>query len=348
MKIPDLHPTGAPSPDGSAVLLQTDSGKTAHFTLMGKDRKVAQDIGTIARSNGAQVGFNTVNDKYAAFTYQLTDGTDGRNAQDAWQLYLFDRTTQKLTVVADAPKDAGGQPLRGGWVTPVLTDKYLYWIQAAATGLPWGGSEIQQYNLATGTTRTLYQGLAEALVPFGNDLLFTAVPANADKSVQDVPVAMLAVNQDTGTMVAAPSGITAATDGAFSFATSDGTLVWNTRDGGINGWRADWGHSVVLVPGLDATNSGNWTRPTDMRISGAGTPSIYKQFLVWFADGTYIMDLKTGSFTTLTTRPGGVNSSGSMVSLEEYASDTKPNFGDPISMNQTMIDLAKIPAFPSC
>ena len=354
--VPDGHPTDVPLPDGTAVLLQTDSNKVAHFVLVGAGHRVVENIGTADASHDGQVGFTAAAGQYVAFVYHLSNGADGQNAQNVWRLYLFNRTTGKLAVVGEYQKDASGQPVQGGWPQPVMTDQYLYWVQAADTGLPWGGSEIVQYNIARATSRIVYRGLAQALAPFGNELVFTGVPADADRSATDVPWSVLAVDQDSGSSVPAPTGISAAADGAFTMAASDGTIVWNTHDGGINGWRADWGHSVVLVPGLSSNNDANWKRPASMRISGAGEVSIYNQFLAWSADGQYLMDLKTGSFTSLSTRTGdsspsgagGLATAGSMLSLEEFTADTRPAVGDPIDFNQTVIDLARLADLPQC
>src|SRR5699024_9861441 len=109
--VPDLHPTQVPTPDGTAVLLQTASNGVAHFDLVGADHKIIKTIGTATDAHHGEIGFSAAYGQYVAFVYQLSDGADGQNAQNVWLLYLFDRAGGKLTVVAKNPVGASDQPL---------------------------------------------------------------------------------------------------------------------------------------------------------------------------------------------------------------------------------------------
>jgi len=324
------------------VLQEVNHGDRAHFALVGRNQRVVEDIGTVPHPKGAQFTFPSITDRYVAFVYELTDGSDGRNAQDVWQLYLFDRMRHRLTRVASYPRDEHGQPLQSGWVDPILTDRYLYWLQGAQTGLPWGGSEVEQYDLATGKTRTLYRGLATALGVVGRRVIYVAVKPHASRKSTDPPMVVAAADQVTGRPVTAPPGITAAADGANYFRSSGGTLIWDTSDGALRGWNAQWGRSITLMPGNSSSQTGK------LHISGAGYPRIHGRFVAVDERQEDVLDLKTNSFVEVTTHAGGGDLSGSRLAIEQYASAKKPAFGGPYYTDQTVLDLAKLPDLPRC
>ena len=67
------HFAGAPTPDGTAVLDETDSGGRAHLALVGTDGRGVEDIGTIDHPTGAQYTYTAVNARWVAFAYVLTN-----------------------------------------------------------------------------------------------------------------------------------------------------------------------------------------------------------------------------------------------------------------------------------
>ncbi|CAN5371085.1 hypothetical protein BH10ACT8_BH10ACT8_15130 [soil metagenome] len=336
----DTEATGAPTPDGSGVLHQTNVGGTAEIALVGTNQRVLQPVATLPRSDGAQFSYTAVTSHYVAFIYALTNG---QAAQSRWDLYLFNRSTGRLSLITHNPRTAAGAALPSDWVRPILTDRYLYWLQGAQTGLPWGGSELQQYDLGTGRIRTLYRGLVSAMVVVGPTVLYTAVPAHADLKLSDPPMAMAAVAADTGEAVRAPAGITAAADGAFTIVESEGTLVWNTSAGTLRAWRAEWGKSITIVPTADG-----WPLALKLGMSGPAYPRIYHQFVVWEPGDTWVLDLKTNSFVILSENGGGEELSGSLLAIEHYSSAVKPTFGGTHVFDQAVLDLASMPDLPAC
>ena len=334
----DTEATGAPDPIGQAVVHQANDARGAHLALVGTDQQVVQSIGTLPHSNGSQFSYTAVSDRYIAFIYALTNGQE---AQSLWDLYLFNRATGRLMLVTHSPRDAHGMPLQSGWVEPLLSDTYLYWLQAAQTGLPWGGSELEQYNLRTGHIRTLYRGLVEAEVLVGTSVIYTAVAPRANRAAPEPPMIMAAVDQNSGKPVPVPPGITAAKDGAFSIRYSDGTMIWNTTDAALRAWRQEWGHSITLVPAL------GWPLGQKLGLSGPGYPRIYRQFVVWEPGNVYVLDLKTNSFTRLSSHAGGEELSGSRLSIEQYTSAVKPTVGTYV-FDQAVIDLATLPDLDAC
>jgi hypothetical protein len=338
--LPDSQATGAPAPDTAAVLHQANSAGTARFALVGVGQHVIQSIGSLARPAGAQFAYTAVTSRYVAFVYSLTNG---QQAQNNWDLYLFDRSSKHLTRVARNPHDASGAPLPGGWVQPVLTDRYLYWIQAAKTTLPWGGSDIKQYELATGRIKTVYHGLANAIVVADSKLLFTAVVPDASTKLEAPPMGVSAVDQVSGRPVGVPAGITAGSDGAFTIEYSAGTLIWNTSKGAIRGWNQQWGRSITLVPALD-----DWPLGQQLGLSGPAYPRIYHQYVIWQPGKTYVLDLKTNSFTALSRAPGGEELSGSHLAIEQYSSTAEPARVGTYAFDQTVLDLALLPDLGLC
>jgi hypothetical protein len=345
--------TLAPSPDAAVVLHEANSDTAAHFTMMGADQRVVEELGTVPRPAGSLGGasFTAVDADHVAIAY-LRDG--GEHAADDWDLYLADRHRHTFTRIAGNPSDAAGKPLSGGWVHPVLTPKYLYWIQAAPdpAGYTAGhvGSALEQYSFATGRTRTLYSGLVESLVAYGNQILFTAVPAGSPQAPVPAsghrPEIVRAIDQDSGVEAAPPVGITAGADGA-DFMVSEGDLVvWNTSDGGVRGWRPAWRRSVDLVPPFS-----HWAEAA-RSVPAMGYPSMPRlsgPYLVWNSGLTYVMDLRTNAFTQLTTHHGAQDVSGGALAFWEYTQDSRPAAPETgIQYSQYVVDIAALPGLPAC
>lgn len=343
-----IHSTQAPTPEGTGVLIQRDAETTVHVLIVGRNQEVVEDLGTVPRPKGelSQLTFDAIDADHVVFAYSLTNG---EAASWRWQLYSWDRHAHKLTLVTANPVDGHGNPLHGGWVHPVLTRKYLYWIQAApdTTG-GWGGSELMQYTFATGRTRRLYRGLTEALVPYGDLVLYTALTPGTkppgETPGQGVPEVVQAVRQDDGTPAPAPQGISLGTDGADTMV-SDGDLVaWSAASGAINAWRPEWGRTIVLVPGFS-----QWPLAQKLGMSDPTMLRLYGHFLVFNPSVVYVLDLTTNSFTPLTSRPSGEDVSGSWLQLSEFT--TKDSYNKETleeQSNQHLLNLAELPDLPGC
>lgn len=343
-----VHSTQAPTPDGSGVLIQRDEESDVHVLIVGKDQQVVDDLGTIPRPSGqlSQLTFDVIDADHVAFVYSLTNG---EAAAWKWQLYLWDRHTHRLTQIASNPTDGHGDALHSGWVHPVLTDKYLYWIQAApdTTG-GWGGSDLMQYTFATGQTRRLYRGLAEALVAYRGLVLFTALAPGAKPPAQTpgqgIPEVVEAVRQGDGTPVSAPKGIDAGKAGADVMETDGDIIVWDGYDGALHAWRPEWGRSVVLVPSF-----ANWPLGQKLGLSNPTMPRLYGHFVVFSPSGVYVLDLRTNSFAPLTVNPAGEDMSGSWLQLSEFT--TKDSYNKQTleeQSNQYLLNLATLPDLPGC
>jgi hypothetical protein len=317
------------------------------MSIRGKDARIVEDLGTIPRPAGqiSQITFDAIDRDHVAFVFSLTNG---EAASNRWRLYVWDRNAHRMALVASNPIDSQGHALLGGWVHPVLTARYLYWIQAAPDSTGWGGSALMQYAFATGHTRTLYRGLAEALVPYGRVVLFTAlIPGSKPPAVdtgQGPPATVYAIEQDSGQRVPAPAGITAGHDGADFMQTDGDLIVWNANDNALHAWRPEWGHSVVLVPDFSS-----WPLARKLGMADPQMPRLYGHFVVFSSGSVWILDLKTNSIARLTDVTVGEDMSGSELQLQEYSSShSYDRATGRIQTDEYLIDLAKVPDLPGC
>jgi hypothetical protein len=344
--VADAHPSGPPAPQGTGVLFQSDQGTTSHIGFVGRDHRVVENIGTVANpQHEGQLGFSSVTDSYAAFVYHPVNGDA---ASWRWQLYLWDRTARTLQLVARNPVDKSGNPLHSGFVQPVLTSDYLYWIQAASDTTGWGGSALMQYGLATHRTRMLYRGLTESFVPYGSTVLFTGIVAHPPKrtpaDTNGPPERMYAVEQATGRPVPAPPGITAAADHPNTMVTNGDLVVWAT-DLVIRAWRPGWGKSITLVP-----SGSEWPEGAKLGISGPVYPRLYKHFLVWNSGATFVLDLLTDTFAQLdpADHAGGEDLSGSILALQPSTNVSSNTAAPTHAFDQYLINLVGLPGLPRC
>jgi hypothetical protein len=238
----------------------------------------------------------------------------------------------------------------GGWVRPILTSTHLYWIQASRDpkhrfGSTGFGSSLMSYDFATGTVRALYTGLTEALVAYGDLVLFTGVPPGSKPASTGAGPAqrVLAVRQSSGRLVPAPSGLTAAADGASVMTTNGDLVVWDTTNGGARGWRPAWGRSVDLLPDVMSAWPGF---PADR--SAVDQPHLSGDLLVWSATQTYVLDLRTDTLTRLTTKHGGQDVAGSNLELWEYVHDVAPPPGQALEISSYVVDLSHLAPLPGC
>lgn len=344
----DRHGTQAPTPDGAGVLYQNDSGATANIEIIGRGHKVVERIGSIPNPNRqGLIGFNTITPGYGAFVWHPTND---EQSSFRWNLYLWNRQSRSMSLVAKNPVDAHGNPLKGGFVQPVLTADYLYWIQSLPDTSGWGASELMQYSLRAGTTRTLYRGLTTVFVPYGNQVLFNGIAAHAPRPTPTTltggpPMRIYAVDAATARSVPAPPGISAAADWPNTMAADGDLIVWAT-DQVVKAWRPSWGRSITLIP-----SSVDWPEGQRLGIAGPTYVRLYRNFLVWNPGNTYVLDLKTNSFAALDhgSASAGEDMSGSVLSMQDY---TAPNSYNKTAhlyeFNQTLLDLQGLPDLPPC
>jgi hypothetical protein len=114
----DVHTSLAPTPDGSGVLHCTDNGSFLHLTVQGAGGRTVEGLGDTPRTPTAQIIATKIDANYAAFVQAQTND---ESASWRWVMYLWNRRAHTVTVIARNPVDAAGQPLRGGWVRPILT-----------------------------------------------------------------------------------------------------------------------------------------------------------------------------------------------------------------------------------
>jgi hypothetical protein len=341
----DPETTGAPTPDGSGVFHVTNSSTTTHVAIVGHDQRIVEDIGVIPKTVGSQIGYTATSDSYIAFVQLLSND---ESASWRWNLYLWNRRTHVLKLVARNPVDAKGNPLRGGWVRPVVTPRYLYWLRAAPDTSGWGGSALMQYDLSTGSQRVLYEGLTEAFVAYGSMVIFSAIVAHpppfSTNTGNGPPELLRAVDQATGVEVAPPSGITVAADGAETIVTNDDIIIWNVGSvpgGGLRAWRPTWGRSITIFPNL------GWPVGLALQLGAADMPRLTGHFLVFQPSSTYVIDLRTNTFARLAANPGTEEVSGSQLSLQEY---TTPNSytKSPVrlQLDQYLLNMQSLPDLP--
>jgi hypothetical protein len=327
-------------------LFQQDEGDTAVVEILGRDHRILRRVGTIPNPNHqGQFSYNSINAHYGVLIWTPTNGDA---SSFYWQMYLWNRDTGSFTSIAHNPLDAKGQALPGGWVDPQLTDQYVTWITASPDVKGWGGSSLMQYSLATGRTRTLYRGLVSNFVQFRHTVLFAGLDPHARArgahgAPEHTPWLQLAVDADTGRPVPSPPGLAFANDETNTVVADDNMVVWVTSFM-ARAWRPEWKASITLVPDLP-----DWPTGLHLGMAGVMHPRLYKNFLVWQSNVTYVLDLSTNSFAKLGTNTGGVEASGPVVSMEEQSGPNSVNRADMSEQsNQTVMNLATLPPLPAC
>lgn len=345
------HFSGVPLPDDDAVLSEEDNAGTATITLRGRDHRLVASIAQINRPVGHGSMVDAVADaRHVAFIYSLSDD---EQAQNHWDLYLWDRRSGTLTVVSHNPTNAKGDPLPGGWVHPVLTNSALFWIEAAdnAVGRAIGaaGSALMRYDFGTDATTTVTSGLVTALVAYRGRILVTAVPSGpltAPSQNSPNPAQVVrAFDEITGAESPAPAGITAGPEQPDWFSTDGDLLVWNTSAGKVRAWRPSWGASIDLLPDFGTWHAGTKLNPP---VGYPGYPRIVGHFLAWLSGQTYVLDLHTNSFVRLTSNNGGLEASGTRLEFLQYVHSTKPAIGQGLEFTQWVLDMATLPDLPRC
>jgi hypothetical protein len=341
----DWAGTGTPTPEGTGVLYASHDGDRAHITLRGRDGRTVEDLGTVARTPTTQMPSSAATRDYIAFILTLAND---ESASRRWRLYLWDRATKKLSMIAKNPVDPHGEPLQGGWVEPVLTSKYLYWITASKT-VPsgWGGSSLMQYTLATGRTRALYQGLTESFVPYRDIVLYTALIPNPPNVATDTgagaPERVYAVEQDSGRPVDPPAGITAGEDAANTMVTDGDIVIWNAALGAVRAWRSSWGRSISLLPQ-------DWPEAFKLGLGAPAHPRLYRHFLIWQPSETYVLDLQTDSFAQVTPKVSEFEVSGPILSVEDTSTPLEVSKRRHLEeqWDQHLMNLAELPHLRRC
>lgn len=342
------HVTGVPMPDGDTVLAEDDTRSTSTITLRGTDRRATRTVATIAREHGqGSMGDSAADDRHVAFVYSTVDG---QGAQNAWRLYLWDRSTRPARAVAANPTDGSGRPLAGGFVHPLLTGTALFWIQAArnSTGDAIGtaGSALMRYDFASRRTSVVHSGLVTSLLAYRGQILVTAVGKDrAPGASGNPPLTVRAFDATTGREGTPPAGLTAGADEPDWFVTNGDLIVWNTTQGALRGWRPAWGRSRTLVPEF-----GSWRAAarTDPPMDFPGYPRLLGPLLAWNATATFVLDLRSDSFVQLTTHHGGLEASGTRLAMWQYTKDAPPTYGAGLNTQQWVLDTARLPALPGC
>lgn len=342
----DRHPSDTPAADGSGVLLEEDSGGVAHMVIAGPGHATVRKVGDVPNPNGqGQVTFNAMTADYAAFVYSPVNGDD---ASFVWQMWVWDRQAGTLTEVAHNPVDAAGHPLHSGWVQPMLAGTDLYWIQAAVDTTGWGGSALVRYSLTRHTKAVVYHGLLTSFTPYRNKILMTALTAGTPAPTPETlangpPLSTYTLDPGTGAVTPGPAGLTAGAD-APNTMTSDGDLVLWSTDLVVRAWRASWGRSITLIP-----DASNWPAGSRLGLSGPTYVRLYGHFVIWSPGANLVLDLTTNSFAQLQSHPGGEDLAGSIVSLEQYTSSTRPNSSaQTFQFDQVVLDLRGLPDLPGC
>jgi len=345
----DQLPAGLPvtTANGTGVLHQQATPTSVRISVLGTGRRELATVGTlpIAAAEQGGISYASSDAHQLAFVYNLGTGEDQQNR---WRLYLWDAGSGQLRVVATNPTGAGGTPVRGGWVHPLLAGGHLYWIQAtpSVAGHPGlsPGSELRQYDLATGRTRTLYSGLTQSYLVYGDTVFFTALAGSGAPNPDGTPPLVLrAVVARTGAPAPVPAGLDAARDRPDFMVTDGDLVVWDTSDGGLRGWRPSWQRTVTLFPDLQQQ------RPAALADLGQpAMPRIYGHFLVWSDRQTYLLDLRTDSFVRLTPNHGVEDLAGSRLAMWQYATDGRPAAPGHLTGTAYLLDLAALPGLPGC
>jgi hypothetical protein len=342
-RVDDRHQTGAPLPDGSGLLYYEDNGKVADFSIIGRGHKIVEQIGAVPNPyDQGQVTYDQINDRYGELVYAPLNGD---SASYVWRLYMWERPHGSLRLIATNPTDGSGKPLPGGWVEPQLTDEYITWIQAIPRTSATSGSELMQYDIASGKTRVLYRGLVTSFVQYNDTVLYAAVDqGQSPQPGSELSMHLAAVAADTGAPTKPPDGLTFAADSPNTVRTDGTMIVWST-DQSIRAWTPSWKQSVTLVP--DPTEG--WPTATKLQLGPPTYPRIFGDYLVWNSNGTYVLDLKNGAFTRLEIAPSGIDMSEAVVSIEQNSAgtsyDTTSNTG---TYDQHLLNLRDLVELPQC
>lgn len=333
-----------PGPGGQGLLYQqnlSESATSAQVVLRGRDGRVIRVLGSIPRPSGTGwIGSNAADGRRIAFVDQYGPADQ---TQDAWTMFVWDSRAGKLTAVGKNLTGPHGRVLHGAYVLPVLGREYLYWIRAApevdhitGTGV---GSELMQYSFATGKTRVLYDGLVDAAVPYGKDVLFTAPePGARARNGRFPPLVVHALDQTTGAAVAAPSGLDTGKDDPFAMVTNGDAIAWIPRGGDvIRMWRPEWGRSVTIGHGaIDQLQMfGHF-----LAFSSHGSAATN------YARTPKLIDLKTDSSVVLTRLPGLASIGDHYLGL--WQAPIGSSAGLQPRYTAYLLDLSSLPDLPAC
>jgi hypothetical protein len=326
--------------------VEQDADGTATFVALGAGAQLRAVLGTVRRPSGrGALGTQTADDQHLAFVYLYGAGED---VQNAWTLYLWSRGNG-LRAIAHNPTDSSGQPISGGFVLPLLSGRYLYWIQATLVGAirKQAGSALMQYDITTRRTRVIYSGLVTAAVPYHQQVLFAGASAAALLAGhgKNPPTTLHAADQSTGAAVAPPPGLDIGSDDPFQMVTNGDLIAWDSDNGGLRAWRPAWRHTRTLMPSL--TDPDLPSRLAE--IAQTEDLGIYGHFITWNSPYDYVFDWRTGSITALTTHHGTVDLSGRRLQLWQYTSSNPPtNPNGPYTYSAYLLDLSTLPDLPAC
>jgi hypothetical protein len=335
--------SGVPVPGYPGVLVGRSDATAVHLDVRGRRAKRLGDLGAIRGGPGNGLAADSATGRHLAVIYQ---STAGEAAQNRWTLYVWDRKTG-LTRVASNPTDNAGNPLPGGYVHPFFAgDRYLYWIQAATVGTRnVAGSSLQQYDLTTGRTRTMFTGLVTAAVPYGNEVLLAGTPESAIDRVGNnrLNTTVHAVDQASADPMPTPAGLVLGHDGPQQMVTDGDLVAWDTNNAGIRAWRPEWRATRTLFPDYQHVprNLAGINYPDNLGLGG--------HFLVWNGPRDWIMDLRTDSVTPISDRAGQVDLSGRRLMFwQDTAQPLAAGPTGPFTYSASLLDLEKLPDLPFC
>lgn len=341
-------PTSGPSPAPVAgLVVDRDHGAAATFELVGRHAQPTRILGTVARrSPGGTLGGEAADSQDIALLYQYGAGD---SLQDSWTLYLWRRSSGHLVAVARNPTAPTGTALRGGFIQPVLSGDYLYWIQASVTPRTRVlGSELMQYDIARHITRIIYRGLVTAAGVDGDRVLFATGQQPAHRYAPPTRYTMRVADQATGRLLPALPGLRLGGDRPDLIVSNGDLVVWDTQAGGLRAWRPAWHRTRTLLPTLNGNAPRALADAASVRDLG-----LYRQFLTWDvgSQGDYVMDLRTDSLTQLTPHFGQVASAANLLQAWQYdtpGTNKNAALEGNYRYHEYVIDLATAPDLPTC
>jgi hypothetical protein len=315
----------AVSPDGrsAAVESTTATGREVDWvtsTINGGGGGAVRPVLKLAHPATDQLFGAATDGNYLVFSVSHDPSGTG-----SWTLYSWDsRAGGAPKRLAANATDAGGQPVNGPMLYPVVHAGMASWT----AGTPAGTTELHRYDLASGTDSVARSGHPADPFLLGGLLVWP------ESAAPDALTALHAVSAGTGSPAALPGPVAGITGPAFiSGGDSAGvrTVAWATEDvRTLYAWRAGWAAPVRVVA-VPEGRAIQW-----VRVAGA---------LVTWDDGTaqWAADLRTGAYTQLTPKYGYTEATGDGLSVG-YAPDSKAG----TAPAPTVVRATDLPALPGC
>ncbi len=273
------------------------------LTWVARDGLESQ-IATLPEPGG--LGTVTIVGDHVAFYRQRSD----HNGDD-WELFLWDSTKRRTPVKLD---EADTQVPSKVAQLATTDDTHLAWLHPLADGR----SEVRLHDLTTDRTRVVRVGREEAPLISGHLLLWL------EAATPGAPARLLAADLRTLKRAALPKTLAELRDPQEM--TADGrTYAWTTKDHTrLMVWRQGWPSPKVIVENTDGDPV------TGPRVSG--------ETVSWSAGRTYTADLRSSSYTPMTSQWGGAKVWGTFLHI-----------GIPkVAGSGFLLDTSKLPPLPEC